>query len=93
MIIISYIGAYFRPTEVVNKKPIIQPGQRNRKRHTCIADDIEVEILKFLKEEGGQVKKEVIEDEDIVFGKSIGLSLKKLQPQQKSLAKIKIQQI
>ena len=32
-------------------------------------------------------------DEDDIFGLSIGASMKKMAPQQKSLAKIKIQQL
>ena len=55
---------------------------RKRARQPPSPDDLERNILKELKS-----------DEDDPFGQSIGVSLKKMTPQQKALAKMKIQQL
>ena len=59
------------------------------------ADVFELEILRQLKETAPSTTSTEIEntDEDFAFGKTIALTLKRLQPQQKSLAKMKIQQL
>ena len=61
------------------------------------ADAIDIEILRQLKEVTTQpstgVSTKNDTDEDFAYGRSIALSLKKLQPQQKSMAKLKIQQV
>ena len=53
-------------------------------------DDLDREILKQLQKD---VDATTEKDEDDLFGQSIGASLKKMAPQQKALAKMKIQQL
>ena len=54
-------------------------------------DAIDMEILQQLKKTALSIMD--TDDEDFVFGRAIALTMKNLQPQQKSLAKIKIQQL
>ena len=55
------------------------------------SDATDMEILQQLKKTASFSMD--IDDEDFVFGRAIGLTTKNLQPQQKSLAKIKIHQL
>ena len=69
----------------------IKPWRSSSKRRRVDSNDaIEMEILQQLKQ---TIPSTDDADDDFVFGRSIALSLKKLQPQQKSLTKIKIQQL
>lgn len=52
--------------------------------------DIDVEILKELRREQTSTNPP---DEDELFGQSVGATLKTMAPQQKSLAKLRIQQV
>ena len=65
------------------------------KKHKMSVDAIEVEILRQLKETSTSTASIEVDnaDEDFTFGRTVALTLKRLQPQQKSLAKLKIQQL
>jgi hypothetical protein len=58
--------------------------QPAKKRRTVTTEDVDAEILRQLTDKN--------EDEDSLFGQSVAASLRKLDPQKKSLAKIRIQQ-
>lgn len=62
-----------------------------RKKRKVI-DPVEEEILIQLKQSGQQSTSE-INDEDLSFGQMIATNLKRLTPQQKAQAKIRIQQL
>ena len=62
-----------------------------RKKRKVI-DPVEEEILIQLKQSGQQSTSE-INDEDLSFGQMIAMNLKRLTPQQKAQAKIRIQQL
>ena len=63
-------------------------SSRKRPRDSPGPSELEREILMELKRDTDAER-----DEDDVFGLSIGSTLKKITPQQKALAKLKIQQI
>ena len=72
------------------------PTVKPTKRRKIEADAIEMEILRQLKETTApcsSTSTETTDDEDFTYGKTIALTLKRLQPQQKAQAKIKIQQL
>ena len=87
----KHILHYLWSTDVENKPTIKTPiwQQRNKKRHVQ-TDEVEIEILRYQKKDQQNRKSHVTKT---AFGKSIGLRLKNLQPQKRSLAKIKIQEI
>lgn len=58
-------------------------------KRSTTPDEIEKEILKELRKEHAILPP----DEDLLFGQSIGASLQTLLPQQKALAKMRIQQV
>ena len=59
--------------------------QGTKRRTAC--NDVDIEILRQLKETREE------DDEDHLFGLSIAATLKKLEPQKKSLAKLRLQQV
>ena len=63
------------------------------KRRKIEVDPIELEILRQLKEIPTPSCSNETDDEDLVYSKTIALTLKRLEPQQKAQAKIKIQQL
>ena len=63
---------------------------KKAKKRKAEEDPIEMEILSQLKK---TCEVPNTEDEDTSFGKFIALSIKKLDPKSKALAKIKIQQL
>ena len=74
----------------MTQKSIIKPWQSTgKKRPRVDIDAVEMEILKQLKDTCMSDQ----DDEDMTFGQSIALTLKKMEPQQKSFAKIKIQEV
>ena len=75
-------------TQTLSKPP--------KKRHKVGNDEIELEILRQLRESSVSSKSSensTVEDEDLAYGKTVALSLKRLEPKQKAQAKIKIQQL
>lgn len=65
------------------------PSFKKRKSSSTQEYDIDKEILEELRREQTVSKP----DEDELFGQSIGATLKTMTPQQKSLAKVRIQQV
>ena len=75
-------------TQTLSKPP--------KKRHKVGNDEIELEILRQLRESSVSSKSRetsTVEDEELAYGKTVALSLKRLEPKQKAQAKIKIQQL
>ena len=66
------------------------PLCKKRKRSLTTVDELELEILRELKQSKSETASA---DEDDLFGQSIAATLKKLPPQQKALAKVKMQNL
>lgn len=80
----DYVLFYRTPTLV--KKPV-------KRRRIANVDTVELEILRQLKEIPTPSCFNENDDEDLAYSKTIALTLKRLEPQQKAQAKIKIQQL
>ena len=61
--------------------------QSNSRKRKQPKDAVELEIIRQLQRDANA------EDENDLFGQSVGIALKKLEPQKRALAKIKIQEI